>query len=456
MSDSKWDDMFKQYSEFEKEPAHDRWGAIASELDKDKKRRFGMWWLFGIGAASTSMALIWLFWLANPEQPQAAEQIGKTQTKREKTLAESGSKTEKFTESKAVAESALPIHSSTPNTQPVPSEPKPSRSGSAGFVAETLTPGLADLLAPSASASTSDRLLELAIGNPRLFAIALKSMEAQKIHIVHQRPKALQEESEPSLTRTKSASTGFVLGIQTSIAYSSFTPSANLGADLPASMSNYLKENLALRKGMESGGYSVSQGIQVGYQFTPSLSLQTGIRLIQTTQVFQYNASTVNTDPLNAPQDLPEGGLSTSPSYQLPFQQIESGSDYRVDNKYYGREIPLSLQYNVKLKGKFRLLGQIGGSYRWISSGILYFPDIDNVGMLSLNNPTDYPGIRSTWHTHLGVGLSYELNHGFLISAMPYFNMALNSNIRFNRFIQQRQQEFGLNISLVRTIRISQ
>ncbi|TNE78355.1 MAG: hypothetical protein EP332_14855 [Bacteroidetes bacterium] len=467
MSDSKWDDMFKQYSEFEKEPANDRWNAIAQELDKDSKRRFGFWWIFGLGAAASSIAVLLMFWPSSSENAQVEtptqqnEIPSETAKSAENTLVNtevSTTETVEHTESLNTTKSTETT--STPNTQPASSERKAAWSGSTELSQAPLesTEPFQNTLSGNSNKRTVHSVTALNSADPENWTYKYAFAEAVEVPIQHKRPQEkIEEKNDDSTPKRKiNPERGFVLGIQSSLALSNFSPSVNAGADVPVPFSNYIQDNLALRKELESGGYSISQGLLVGYRFNSFLSLHTGVRLIQTTQVLRYSLMETPDDPINAPQDLPEGGKSVSPSYQLPNQRIIAGNDYHLNNKYYGREIPLSFQLDVKLNNKFRLLGQVGGSYRWISSGILYFPDIDNVGMLSLNNPTDYPGIRSTWHTHLGVGVSYELNHGFRISAMPYANMALNSNIRFDRFIQQRQQEFGLNISLVRNIQIGQ
>ena len=78
--------------------------------------------------------------------------------------------------------------------------------------------------------------------------------------------------------------------------------------------------------------------------------------------------------------------------------------------------------------------------------------DIDNIGIIRLDGPENYPGIRSTFQIQGGLGVNYHFNEYFTLQAMPSFSYSIQSNIRFTQYVQQYQRQWGLQLKLTRNL----
>lgn len=455
MSNTNMEDIFKDYGNFEREPKNDRWSAIAAELDKDKKRRAFWWWIFGGSAASIAAALFVLNYGTEPNTLKTAKQTSSTIQTEEVTTQNNGrqeveviAQTPAKNEESYTKEQPASLHNnstnlSTQNNSATSSKVKASQASDQASKDQLLVN-----IQDEHPVHDKIKLRRIVSLNPSINPLEQKGNFPGMLDYPEVSIEPLKEEFNPS----------WDIGISFSASYSSFTPSEprNMVSSMGSITPELLSENTKLHKQINKGGYSISQGITFAYRFHKNWSMGAGISLHQTTQILKFNLSEVQDDPLNAPQDMPEGGYSSSSGYLLPFQRLSEGSENTVNNKYYGREIPVFVNYRKELNDRFEILANCGVSYRWVSSGSLFLPDIDNVGVLSLNSPEDYPGIRGTWHARASFGIAYKMNNGFSLQALPQCNFGLGSNVRFDRFVQQKQQEFGIQFKLVKNIRFRQ
>ncbi|HCS19753.1 MAG TPA: hypothetical protein DIW47_04175 [Bacteroidetes bacterium] len=214
-----------------------------------------------------------------------------------------------------------------------------------------------------------------------------------------------------------------------------------------------VQRNQALREKMEKPGIAFSQSLWIQFQPHQNWSFNTGISMVQTTQNLAFAIKSQVPDLYRGPADFPEAG-STSPSgqYLFPEDSILPGSGYTATNKYFSREIPFYVNYHLWLNQKFQVQLSAGASYRWVTGASVYFADIDNVGMIYMNGPEFYPGLRGTWNIQGGVALNYQVNDYFSLNMMPGFQLALQSNIRHEHYVQQYQRQWGLQVRLSRKL----
>ncbi len=244
------------------------------------------------------------------------------------------------------------------------------------------------------------------------------------------------------------------IGIGVSAWYSYFTPK------MPESVGNYaaidrnmVSRNHALRQQIEKGGYAFNQSLWVNYRFSQYLSLSAGVSMMQTTQTLKFDFVKSGNDSIRSPGDFPEYTyLGPGGVYVYPNDSIIPGNTIRTQNKYFAREIPVHFNFHYPLTEKLELVSHIGASFRWVRSTSIYLPDIDNVGMVYLNGPEYYPGIRSTWQFQGGIGINYRLGNSYSLGIHPSVSVSLQSNVRFKHYVQQYQRQFGLQLRFVRKI----
>ncbi len=211
--------------------------------------------------------------------------------------------------------------------------------------------------------------------------------------------------------------------------------------------------NRDLRESMEQAGSSFTQSLWVEYKPFEHWSFSSGISMVQSTQNLSFNVQNVFDDSIRGPQDFPESGSAAAGGHYLfANDSILPGNNATATNKYYAREIPLYINYHYALNEKLSLQASIGISYRWVRSASVFMADIDNVGILRLDGPENYPGIRSTFHFQGGVGLNYRFNDYFNIQAMPSMSYSMQSNIRFSQYVQQYQRQWGMQLKLTRNL----
>ncbi len=211
--------------------------------------------------------------------------------------------------------------------------------------------------------------------------------------------------------------------------------------------------NRDLREAMEQGGSAFSQSIWVDYKPFEHWSFSTGISMLQTTQNLAFNVQNVFDDSIRGPQHFPEGGSNAvGGQYIFVNDSILPGNTATASNKYFAREIPLYINYHHKLNDKISVQASVGMSYRWVRSASVYMADIDNIGIIRLDGPENYPGIRSTFQIQGGLGINYHFNEYFALQVMPSFSYSIQSNIRFTQYVQQYQHQWGLQLKLTRNL----
>lgn len=213
-----------------------------------------------------------------------------------------------------------------------------------------------------------------------------------------------------------------------------------------------INSNKMLREQIFKGGLTFTENLWVTYQAKPWLGFRTGIGMMQTTQNVSFDVDS-SFDRLKAPIDFNEGGtFSGNDDYLFPDNEILPGDRFSAKSRYFTREIPFSIILSKKLGSKWSLCFEGGFSYRWISSALVYMPDIDNVGMLYLKDKAAYPGLKNTWNLHAGLGIQYQLNDNFILDIFPRVSYSLQSNIRFSHYVQQYQRNWGVEFRISRKL----
>lgn len=463
------EDIFRKKLEDFEAPHGDRWENIEAALPKEKKRKAAFWLWFGTGSVALIGAIaLLLTYKAAPTNENIASQKNPTEKQQENPTATdlSTSKKENANQTELEETSSTSFENPTSSKNDLIHTPAKKRQyaqstslnwGEERATAIELPPSLEEqnvTIAPQnetpiQTLTPTDSILAAEASNV-LPLPHLKEGDTIKVVKLPKQPVIIEANAEKLPSPVK-WSMGIGFG-----AYSS-----NFNQKMPQNSGSsaieqqgMVQRNRNLREKMEKPGLSFNQSLWVQYQPFRRWSFSTGISMVQTTQNLSFTVKSNIPDSIRGPQDFPESG-NAGPSSQYLFanDSIFAGNTHTATNKYFAREIPLFVHYHFNLNPKFSMQLTGGVSYRWLTGASVFFADIDNVGMIQLNGPDYYPGLRSTWHLQGGIAFNYALNDYFNISAMPTFNCAMQSNIRFEHYVQQYQREWGLQVRLTRKLR---
>lgn len=479
------EDIFRKKLE-DFEPQHgDRWEEIAAALPQGKKRRAGFWLWFGTGMALLIGAFTVIMYPFGSEQvlplvsnkeipsipPASAEtpegeptkviplapskggddpahyEGGNSGNPEAITKTEMGEPTQilPLTPSKGVYDPAPsergndPVPTYKGESDPVPSkEPAPSEGGNATSlqIPPTTLPPYPPQPEPQ----------------PEFFSINENgdTIRVRKTSPIVQNDSAYKKLTDEFPSALGKWSMGFGMGVY----------SSRFDQRMPQNQGNtaieqqgMVQRNQELRQKIEKAGIAFSQSIWIQFQPHRNWSFSTGISMVQSTQKLEFNLKSKVPDSVRGPQDFPEvGSTARGSEYFNPNDSILPGSGYTATNKYLGREIPFFLNYHLPINPKLALQFSVGATYRWVTSASVFFPDIDNVGIIYLNGPAYYPGLRGTWNIQGGIALNYQLNDYFSLNMMPSVQYALQSNIGHEHYVQQYQRQWGLQLRLTRKL----
>lgn len=433
------------------EPEHgDRWSQIEAALPTKKKRRGILWLWLGLGLIAGGGALLML------QTPKSG--LVQTVGTAEKIPAPVQNDTEQSSEtipgiSPVIPNPIFPGFSGNEVKLPLPIPSFNEWRGCGTSAYRNMTrspylpfPGL--MIDPNARADSSlstvpaDSLPPLAETTPEPLLLAEGNNRDPQ--------KGKNKQDPPKEDQAGKWSMGIGLGVYAS----RFTPK------MPGSVGNYsavnetmVKENHRLREQIEKPGYAFSQSLWISYRPTERWSFSSGISMVQSTQVLRFSIQGNTPDKVRSPGDFAEQG-NTGPGgvYLFPNDSIQPGNSTVSHNKYLAREIPFFVSYHQPLNDKLSLTFCAGVTYRWVSSLSAFLPDVDNVGMVYMQGPEYYPGVRSTFHLQGAVGLNYRLNDHFSFEARPTFQLATRSNIRFEHYVQQYQKQWGCQFMLTRKL----
>ncbi|MHB1278476.1 MAG: hypothetical protein ACYC1Q_08755 [Bacteroidia bacterium] len=422
------------------EPQHgDRWEQIAAALPEEKKRRAGFWLWFGTGMALLIGVVSVIFMdpfgseqklpvaqseEGTPSVPQAAKSLEEVPTE------------------------VLPL---TPRLHYVP-----SGEASEGETETRIQPEPVEQTDPS---YLSDNVLD----DPEE-VLPIRTLDPEEFFTINEAGDTIRVRKNPPLVQNDPINEkrkypfaengkwamGFGMGISSSY-FDQRMPRTQ--GNTAIEQQGIVQRNQELRQKMEQPGIAFSQSLWIQFQPHYNWSFNTGISMVQTTQNLAFTIKSQVPDPYRGPADFPEAG-TTGPSgqYLFPEDSILPGTGYTATNKYFSREIPFYVNYHMWINQKFQLQLSAGAAYRWVTGASVFFADIDNVGMIYMNGPEYYPGLRGTWNIQGGIALNYQINDYFSLNMMPGFQLALQSNIRHEHYVQQYQRQWGLQVRLSRKL----
>ncbi len=463
------EDLFKdKFDGFEARPENDRWSELSANLDADKRKRRFFWLWSGVAGAILVGGVLGLLFLSDDPASLQTTQVPTSESQADTEpieQAKTDSPTPRSLRQQANQEPAQEansgrINSGLPNTASLQIEEAFTKSSPAE---KNPSPEINESVSKSpegaliSATDTPDGPIKVRKGSEGSIA-ASKENIVEDIDVTQDdetpsQPVVSELESEPQHLSILN------IGVSFGASISKFTQLQSGNSSPYSQVSDeMLNDYHDLRTQLEAPGFTFSQGVSVEYNFLHfnggknSLYLGSGIQLVQTTQYLDFNAVETQDDPLNAYVDFAESGKGqASPESEFAYKQILPGSDNRAENKYFSREIPLFLGVRYQLNQRLSLRAQFGTSYRWTTSASYFTPDIDGVGMLSVTGTDVYPGIKPTWQVNGAVGLDIALKNRFVLGINPSFSRALQSNIRFSHWEQQKQNTYGLQLQLYRT-----
>lgn len=209
-------------------------------------------------------------------------------------------------------------------------------------------------------------------------------------------------------------------------------------------------DNTELANNLSNARANYSGGISIGIRLAERLMLSGGVRMTTYSEKYSYDLVAASSDPANAATNNPDFLMRPNEFYRNPGDSIIPGSTYSFVNRYFLREVPVSLTYYMPVKGKWSSYVDAGFSMVHVSYANGAFVDEDKVGFVVFDNVEAYPRFQSFYTLNLSAGVSYKLNSKFSIEAAPSVKYGLGSMIRDKRWVQQTPSFIGLNLSMRR------
>lgn len=468
------EDIFrKKLDDFE--PQHgDRWEQIAAALPEEKKRRAGYWFWLGTGAALI-IGLVSIFIMdpfgseqklslaqsevGTPSNPNsAAKTLADEPTKVLPLAPSKGGKASSSEGKSTLPGSGFPSKTAELDAEPIklnfnPESPSFPNGVKENPSEEVLDPKKTD----NNEVNDNDVIPSIPLDPEALFTITEDgdTIKVRKVTASVKQADSTESKPYPSERLSNFAENGrWSMGFGMGVFSSRFVQRMpQTQGNTAIEQQGMVQRNQELRSKMEMPGIAFSQSLWIQYRPHRNWSFHTGISMVQTTQNLAFTIKSQVPDPYRGPADFPEAGATTpSGQYLFPEDSILPGSGYTATNKYFSREIPFCVNYHIPLSKKLHMQLSAGATFRWVTSASVFFADIDNVGMIYMNGPEYYPGLRSTWNIQGGIALDYQLNDYFNLNMMPGFQMAIQSNIRHEHYVQQYQRQWGLQVRLSRKL----
>lgn len=474
------EDIFRKKLE-DFEPQHgDRWEQIAASLPGEKKRRAGFWLWFGTGMALLlgGVTVVFMGPFGSEQKlpiAQSEEGVSAIPRNSDKTAGDEPTEVlplapqlhyvpsgEASKGGKDPAPAGREIGSisseNTTTTKPEPTEVLPLTPSEGGKDPAPAGKGVKPIEEAEPTEMTEPNLVD------RKQIIPIKTLDPEEFFTIDANGDTIRVRKNPTLVQKDKVNQkqpyDFAANGKWAMGFGMGISSSYFDQRMPRKQGNtaieqqgIVQRNQELRQKMEKPGIAFSQSLWIQFQPHYNWSFNTGISMVQTTQNLAFNIKSQVPDPYRGPADFPEAG-TTGPSgqYLFPEDSILPGSDYTATNKYFSREIPFYVNYHLWINRKFQVQLSAGAAYRWVSGASVFFADIDNVGMIYMNGPEYYPGLRGTWNIQGGIALNYQINDYFNLNMQPGFQMALQSNIRHEHYVQQFQRQWGLQVRLSRKL----
>lgn len=209
-------------------------------------------------------------------------------------------------------------------------------------------------------------------------------------------------------------------------------------------------DNTELANNLSNARANYSGGISIGIRLAERLMLSGGVRMTTYSEKYSYDLIAASSDPANAATNNPDFLMRPNEFYRNPGDSIIPGSTYSFVNRYFLREVPVSLTYYMPVKGKWSSYVDAGFSMVHVSYANGAFVDEDKVGFVVFDNVEAYPRFQSFFTLNLSAGVSYKLNSKFSVEAAPSVKYGLGSMIRDKSWVQQTPSFIGLNVSMRR------
>jgi len=198
-------------------------------------------------------------------------------------------------------------------------------------------------------------------------------------------------------------------------------------------------KNIALRKELETPVPDLSAGFILNYDVSKRFSISSGLVLTNFRQEFRYDTV------------APQSQLNTVQQDAKYIHQQDSITNAKVqtaDIKYSFTEIPVYVTYKAFHSRKFEIDIQGGFSYAFISGINAYIINQNNVGVMVLNGPDDFPKIKGTAFITLQPMFAYKMSDDVSIGIMPTYKSSLGSIIQNQYWVQQYPYFIGLHVFL--------
>lgn len=216
------------------------------------------------------------------------------------------------------------------------------------------------------------------------------------------------------------------------------------------------ENNKNLRRKIESPGIHWSFGLNLGYNFSSNWAVGTGFKVSQGYTRLNYNLIRNNNDRFESTTRIDpqyRGTPAFNPSdYVNGNDSIVAGSNFTHENRYFGREIPLFIQYKSgKENQKLRFLGELGVSFNILRYVSAYYADLDNVGFVSVQGKDAFPGFKSSISFTGGLGAQIRLKEDLNLNVMGSFSRAMTSQTRYERWFKEYPFTAGISFRLIKT-----
>lgn len=201
-------------------------------------------------------------------------------------------------------------------------------------------------------------------------------------------------------------------------------------------------KNIEFRRKVESPAPDFTGGFLLGYELSSRWRVSSGIIITNSRQELHYDVAS----PVNQYTSREQGA-----NYINLNDSIVDGGNNVYQIKYSFTEIPLWVTYKLVDKTKFELSIQGGLSLGIISGVNAYIINQNNVGILVLNQTSDFPRIRNTGFFTLQPSIGYRYSDDVTIGIIPSFKTSLSSIIQNQYWVQQYPYFVGLHAFIRKT-----
>ena len=469
MPESEFEKLFgDKFDHYSPSPANNRWSEISAALEKRKKKRIFFWYLL-TGLIVLLGASVFLFkesakpTLAYEEKQSKVSESGKNESSDPSGNQTLTNPTENDNVRGTATYDYAVVNPEIKSLKNATLEGKPNITNSGS--SKTPTSGATkDSRQPERESTleAESQNPEKSIKEDHQDQKDTGSNSIEQSDLSDQKPanKGDQPPSRPGPAVKKSP--GFMskmtigIGISSGFSWHTIRMPYSIGS-YPGVNLDMVNHNFLLRKSAEQKGFFLSESLIARYSFHKVFSFGTGITLNQSTQYLQFSAVSADADRVIGPRDFPESGsVYDKAFYRFETDSLIQGKEIRVENKYFYREIPVFIQANFWSEKKVGLTASLGASYRYVSGAALLLPDVDNVGMVSLIGKQYYPGIRSSFHLQGSLGVSVKLGEVYRLETALSYSHALQSNVRFEHWVQQYQRNAGLQVRVLRSFNFTE